>query len=1397
MASVELGPGGPADPSPQQRRLAGLIATHGPEEFRTWVSVRVPTAGVDASALATAASPVLRRLLDETGATGPAPDPGGEEHELPAAVRWSLRDQRLDLDLPATAADGATTLAVLAEIVGAGAGPDPAALPYSAAARWWNEVSRADSAGGVREFWRERAVGWSTPVPSVLAHPADRRGPVRCAGGDRLGRELVGRLREQDRAPVSAWLLAGWQVLLRRHIGGAAPACGVATDLRRHPELAGCRGPLTAHLPARAEDSPTAPLAAYAAFAAAQVEEGASRAEWFDWEYALPDRAAATRSLGFGFAYQTLPGVWDTPAGAAQVESLYHRGDRFALRLVCEDGPEGLRIWVEHDPARVAAEVAADLVAELPVLLADGLAQSGPATRLSIVRGNHADRALARGTGEAVAVPDRGLPGLLRDVAARFPSRTAVRDAHHSLTYQRLADRMDELAGALRERGARPEEPVAVWLEPGVDLLVALLAVQASGACYLYLPPEQPLRRSALLVADARAGLVVTPPGAEASALGVAAVPVDSSAPTGPAREPPPDCLVYVCYTSGESGRPKQVQISHRGLLNYLWGVAPMWPDAPRSLAVTTAAFDLALPSLYLPLLTGGSVTFGPTDIPALCDELQARRYELVRLTPSLLREVHAELAVRRKAGEPATTSSGMLVGGETLPAALVRDHTRDAPESKLVVTYGPVDTAGARICGRADTAPPGPTGAAPLGSPVINTGLRVLDPDGQLVPTGATGELFIGGTGLARGYGGRPGGTAERFVPDPFGAPGRRMYRTGDLARWLPGGRLELLGRVDGQAGVSDPGGEVDQSAGPDPDPGRPHPSARYEPPRNDVEETLVEIWAETLGVERVGIHDNFFAIGGDSILSILIASRAAKRGLRLSLRDFFDRQTIAAMASSVERLRPEASAPEASAPERVPGLTPAQHWFFAQQHPHPGHWNQGWLLSVDGADFRADTLAAALAAVVRHHPALHTVFTRDPDVPGGWRPRRSPSGAGVPELREVPVTGPDWAAGVYAALAELQEADLTSGPLLRAALLVGDRPERRRLALVAHHLVIDIVSWQILFDDLRTAYRLIRQGEPVALAAATMPPDEWAALLSGQVAAARADLGFWLAQSPADHPPLPTDRPAGPARERDRQVVDVALDPDRTGILLRRVSAELPVDHVITTAVARAFAQWSGIPEVHLTMEGQGRVQRLVDADLHRSVGWFTSLYPLLVRSPREGDPLVALREVSAQLAAVSHDGLTYGVLRHLDPVNGPALADRPVPQITVNFVGRTGGSAGTSHESAAGAELRLAPAPEPAPPLLHPSAPRQRLWVLDAVVRDDKLRLLVDYAGRHYRAETARHLADSVLAHLGDLVDAWLAGGTGVPALAGPGLLDEREQRAALAQALARAPERSVPE
>mgnify|MGYP000963431175 CR=1 FL=1 len=539
-------------------------------------------------------------------------------------------------------------------------------------------------------------------------------------------------------------------------------------------------------------------------------------------------------------------------------------------------------------------------------------------------------------------------------------------------------------------------------------------------------------------------------------------------------------------------------------------------------------------------------------------------------------------------------------------------------------------------------------------------------------------------------------------------------------------------------------PSGKIDRRALPAPDQERPELESAYVGPRTPAEATLTAIWAQVLGVQQVGVRDNFFELGGDSILSIQIIARANQAGLRLTPRQFFQQPTIEGLAA-VAGQGPVIQAEQGPVTGPVP-LTPIQRHFFRQALPAPHHWNQAFLLEVRER-LDPDALRGAIAALLRHHDALRLRYT---PTDSGWAGVIAAPDEAVPFHLEDLSAVPDdaLAAAIEARCAAAQASlDLAAGPLLQAVSFDCGPGRPDRLLLVIHHLAIDGVSWRVLFEDLQTAYTQLRQGRAAALPAKTTSFRAWAERLAAHAdaEATRAELDYWQAQgAPA---PLPLDHADGQNTEASAEGVRVELSEAETTALLQDVPAAYgtEINDALLTALAQALTAWTGGTAAWVTLEGHGREDLFEDVDVSRTVGWFTTLYPVrLDLGRRDLDPGAALKTVKEQLRAIPRRGLGFGLLREL---RGALPPESPLPGISFNYLGQ--------FDQLLGDAARFAPAREGAGPSRSLDAPRGDLVTVTGSLARGRLQVEWLFSRNLHRRETLARLAEGFLQALRALV------------------------------------------
>ncbi|MEO3871096.1 amino acid adenylation domain-containing protein [Nonomuraea sp. B12E4] len=966
-----------------------------------------------------AAGPLARAALVRHGAT---------EHELYLTLHHVIAD-RWTLSI---------LLRDLMELYRSRVTGTPAELPplttgYRDFAAWHR--ARVSERAADLAYWKDALAG----LPATLDLPADRhrQGPASMAG-----RRLTFPIDARTVAAVRALalerqvtpfmvLLAAFQAVLARYTGRTDIAVGTPVSGRAHPDAEEMAGLFLNTLVLRGDLSGEPSFAELLSRTRERVLDGHDHAE-LPFEV-LVQELAEERDLARNplfqvmLAYQNVPpappdvaGIalrtLDLDPGVTQADLhlvIEEAGDRLTGVLhYAEDLFEHDRMerFADHFRTFLSAAVAEPRrpVADLPLLT--------PAELDTIHRAND--------TGTLAAAGPATLPTLVSGQAARTPYAPALgfetpAGTRAWLTYEEFADRVNRLARRLRALGAGPGQVVGVCLERGADLVIAVHAVVATGAAYLPLEPDHPAERLAGMLADAGARLTVslerftgrlphsagTP--AEGTQAAVAtvllldrdaeAVAAEDGGPLG--IQPHPDSLAYVIFTSGSTGRPKGVGVSHRAIVNRLHWMQDAFrlTGDDRVLHKTPFSFDVSVWELFWPLMTGAGLVLarhgGHADPAHLADLLEGESVTTVHFVPSMLDAFLAEPGLGARLGALRT----VVCSGEALGADLAARFAAALPGAGLHNLYGPTEAAvdvSWHACRAGES-------TIPIGRPVANTRLEILDDRMNRVPVGVPGNLWIGGVQLARGYAARPALTAERFVPDPYGPPAGRLYDTGDLARWRSDGEIDYLGRSDHQvkirgmrvepgeietalaalpgvraaavrairdgtglrlagyvvpaepttAKTTDPAdragewermlrgtlpdhmiprtwtvlgelplnrsGKLDRNALPDP---RTPEAAVPAEPEGAAEVAVADAWQGVLGLERVSAHDNFFAVGGDSIRSLKVVARLREAGYAVRLEQLFRHQTIRELAGRLLPASAVAEPPEA--PETPFGL-------------------------------------------------------------------------------------------------------------------------------------------------------------------------------------------------------------------------------------------------------------------------------------------------------------------------------------------------------------------------------------------------------------------------------------------------------------------------------------------
>ncbi|QQE72803.1 amino acid adenylation domain-containing protein [Brevibacillus composti] len=541
---------------------------------------------------------------------------------------------------------------------------------------------------------------------------------------------------------------------------------------------------------------------------------------------------------------------------------------------------------------------------------------------------------------------------------------------------------------------------------------------------------------------------------------------------------------------------------------------------------------------------------------------------------------------------------------------------------------------------------------------------------------------------------------------------------------------------------------GKVDRKALPKPVFSRSDLGLDYVPPRTPVEETLAAVWEAVLG-QTPGIHDNFFEMGGDSILAIRVISLAKEKGLRFTPKDLFQHRTIAELVKVVrtaERLQHEQGIVEGPVP-----LTPIQHWFFEQEMTELHHFNHAVLLE-EKEPLDLGLLEQAMQHLLRHHDALRLRFTRGE---ARWEQHNAGGGDEV-SLERVDLSSrsaEEQAAAMADKLAEWQASmNLSEGPIIRMGHFSFGEEKTGRIFLAIHHLAVDGVSWRILLEDLDTAYQQLKNGESIRLSQKTTSFQHWAHRLVDFARTGRVqqEIDYWLTALPEQATKIPVDCETGENAVDSAETVTVGLEADETTQLLTEVpkAYRTQINEVLLAALVRSFARWTGSDELLIDLEGHGRDPFAEDLDLSRTVGWFTSLYPLHVKASAAHGPGLLLKAVKEQMRGVPNNGMRYGLLRYLSGDDaGQALRKLPRAEISFNYLGQ--------YDETLTRLKTFTLAEECSGPDRSPRATRPYLIEISGKIMRGRLHLEWNYSRNVHDRSTITRLAHDYMASLREII------------------------------------------
>ena len=958
---------------------------------------------------------------------------------------------------------------------------------------------------------------------------------------------------------------------------------------------------------------------------------------------------------------------------------------------------------------------------------------------------------------------------LFEQQVVKTPNHIALVYEEQSLTYTEFNKRSNQLAHYLIKKGIKPDHIVGLCVERSLEMMIGLMAILKAGGAYLPLDPSYPKDRLVHMVQDSGLSLLLTQHdlvnitdklqrqqlALDDSELLDLLSDYSSDNPIVAALDS--NKLAYVIYTSGSTGLPKGVMVEHQASLNRIDWMQKQYHLTEKDVVLqkTPFSFDVSVCELTWFFTVGAQLVLavpdGHKDPVYLCDVIQRNQVTMIRFVPSMLRAM-----LTNKDWANCRSLRKVFCSGEALPLDIPALHY-SMNNATLYNLYGPTEAAVEvshwQVPNTSDTEvnleshSKKDLTVIPMGKPIQNVQLLVLNAQLEVQPKGSLGELFIGGVGLARGYLNQPKLTAERFIKNNFAAiNSERLYRTGDLVRYLDDGNLEFIGRVDHQIklrGFRIELGEIEHQLSSHPEvnasvmmvredkPGQKHLVAYFTSDSNDkdtvlinkirdalqkhlpdymvptlyvrlktiplgasgkidrkvlpapeinlnntysapdgkIEITLTEIWAELLKLpkEKLSTSANFFELGGDSILSIQIVSRAAEAGLRVTIKQLFEHQSIQSLAPHLVPIKVTKASQAATVGKQL--LLPIQHHFFTNEKGL-SHYNQAVLLKTP-ENFNLTLLTLLIKQLYKRHDVLRLRFIKKQDQwQGSYKAFDSKMLSQSISQVQLDETGfkqlPAKADIIQASL------NLNDGPLFRVAYY-RDKLGEGRLLLIFHHLIIDGVSWRIILDDMERLYQQSVDLQVLSLRSKSTSYQQWACFLYDYSCSdtLKAEKDYWLQMLKETDVGLPQQNVPEP-KENGFGHLHIEWSETLTEQLLSKAPSaySTQINELLLAALLLGFHQWSGHQSLTIDMEGHGRQELTDDLDLSQTIGWFTTIYPLNLMS-HAMDPQSIICTVKELCRSIPNHGIGFGILKYL--TKEKAILESQSPSVLFNYLGQ----------------------------------------------------------------------------------------------------------------------------
>ncbi len=1014
-----------------------------------------------------------------------------------------------------------------------------------------------------------------------------------------------------------------------------------------------------------------------------------------------------------------------------------------------------------------------------------------------------------------------GIHNIIENIAENHPENLALTFGENSISYKTLNEKANQVAQNILKNSTKNNEIVGLCIERSLDLIIGMLGILKAGCAYLPIDPEYPKQRVSFMLKDAKVNTIVSqnsllPLFDEFEINLILIDQIDNLQNSNSIKLPviKETGLAYVIYTSGSTGIPKGVPITHKNIINSTAGRLDFYDENPSAfLLMSSISFDSSKAGIFWTLCTGGNLVIAEKrieqDIEQIANVIEQHKVSHTLMLPSLYHVILENIETNKL--KSLTT---VMVAGEACSKSLCDIHFKTLSNVSLYNEYGPTEASVWCIAHKIVTADLHNV-QIPIGKAIANAQIYLLDDNKNKVPFGTSGEIYIGGEGLSKGYLNRPELTSDVFINNPFNTD-EKLYKTGDLAKYKNDGTILFLGRIDQQIKIRGyrvelddientinknelveksvvivkqdegkpkrliaylkpnesfdenklkhrlkeelpdymvpssfiliddipllPNGKIDKKSLSKIDAiTKPKDSSHIEKPKNDIEQKLLDIWEGILNIKPLSITDNFFEIGGDSILSIQIIARARKAGLVIAPNQLFEHQTISELAMFISLESESNKATEAMVLGEIP-LTPIQEWFFDTHKAAPEYWNQIFKIKDLPKAINKNDLSKISDQIIKANDALRLSFYLDDNK---WK-------AKVLNPNEIDVfitvdisneKASDYAIKIEQTLQEIQEKiTLGKGNLFKCIYFETGDNSKNVIILLAHHLVTDFVSWQIILNAYTEA---IHNNKIITQSTKTASIRTWGNYLFDLVNSKTItdELDYWKDQI-TYKTILPKDfENSLPIVEKDVSVVNFEIDNTITNNLISNANKayNTKIDDLLLTALIDTLSIWTNNSnKITLAMERHGRESINTTIDLSNTIGWFTAFFPRTFNFESTTDIASKIVATKEQMRQIPNGGIGYGALRYLTS----KLGNIEYPEIVFNYLGKQ--TTGENNIEFLSKNTR------------HPFSERHYYIEINALIKNGILGLSWSYSNKIHKAETIKILIDNFNESLKNIVN-----------------------------------------